>query len=133
MKTATLPAHIRDEMFAHARAELPNECCGVLVGRSEIERSVPMRSVPPAPDAYYMDPEQQIVLFTQMQSTGEQLLGIYHSHPKGPLEPSGMDLRLAFHPDALYFIVSLADAAAPELGAFYLRAGQFEQVAVKYI
>ena len=128
MKTATLPAHIRDEMVAHARVELPNECCGVLVGRSEIERSVPMRSVPPAPDAYYMDPEQQIELFTEMESTGEQLLGIYHSHPKGPLEPSDMDLRLASHPDALCCIVSLADADVPELGAFYLRSGRFEQV-----
>lgn len=133
MKTATLPAHIRDEMFAHARAELPNECCGVLVGRREIERSVPMRSVPSAPDAYYMDPEQQIELFTQIQSTGEQLLGIYHSHPKGPLEPSGMDLRLAFHPDALYVIVSLEDPDTPVLGAYCLRAGQFEEVAVSFI
>jgi len=133
MKTAQIPACVRDVMLAQSRAELPNECCGLLLGKQIIERAVPMRSIPPAPDAYYMDPEQQIVVFTDMQATGEQLLGIYHSHPNGPVEPSGMDLQLAFHPDALYVIISLADADSPVLAAYYLGSGQFEEVAVCYI
>jgi proteasome lid subunit RPN8/RPN11 len=132
MKTATIPAYVRDAMLRHGRAELPNECCGLLLGSQAIERSVPMRSVPPAPDAYYMDPEQQIEVFTAMEASGEQLLGIYHSHPKGPLEPSGMDLQLAFHRDALYVIISLADAQHPELGAYQLEDGQFKKVEICY-
>jgi proteasome lid subunit RPN8/RPN11 len=133
MKTAQIPVAVRDVMFAQSLAELPNECCGLLLGSQVIERAVPMRSIPPAPDAYYMDPEQQIAVFTEMQATGEQLLGIYHSHPKGPVEPSGMDLQLAFHPDALYCIISLVDPGNPVLGAYYLGNGQFEEVAVCYI
>ncbi len=133
MKTAQIPACVRDVMLNQSLAELPNECCGLLLGKQDIERAVPMRSIPPAPDAYYMDPEQQIDVFTDMQATGEQLLGIYHSHPKGPLKPSGMDLQLAFHPDALYVIISLADVNNPVLGAYYLGNGQFEDVAVCYI
>jgi len=120
-------------MISHSRSELPNECCGLLLGRSRIERAVPMRSDPPAPDAYYMDPEQQIAVFTGMEASGEQLLGIYHSHPAGPLEPSGMDLQLAFHPDALYVIISLADAQHPEIGAYRLEEGQFSEVTICYI
>jgi proteasome lid subunit RPN8/RPN11 len=133
MKTVRIPAAVRDVMFSHSLAELPNECCGVLLGKKEVERAVPMRSIPPAPDAYYMDPEQQIEVFTTMQAAGEQLLGIYHSHPKGPLEPSGMDMQLAFHPSALYVVVSLADPGNPVLGAYYLENGAFEEVAVCYI
>jgi len=120
-------------MISHSRSEMPNECCGLLLGRDRIERAVPMRSDPPAPDAYYMDPEQQIAVFTGMEASGEQLLGIYHSHPAGPLEPSGMDLQLAFHPDALYVIISLADAQHPEIGAYRLEEGQFSEVTICYI
>jgi len=132
MKTATIPAYVRDAMLSHSRAELPNECCGLLLGSQAIERAVPMRSIPPAPDAYYMDPEQQIAVFTAMEASGEQLLGIYHSHPKGPVEPSGMDLQLAFHPDALYVIISLEDAQHPELSAYRLEDGQFKKVEICY-
>jgi proteasome lid subunit RPN8/RPN11 len=132
MKTVRIPAAVRDVMFSHSLAELPNECCGVLLGKKEVERAVPMRSIPPAPDAYYMDPEQQIEVFTTMQAAGEQLLGIYHSHPKGPLEPSGMDMQLAFHPDVLYVIISLADAPHPEFGAYRLEAGEFKKVEIYY-
>ena len=133
MKTATIPASVRDAMLSHSRAELPNECCGLLLGSQAIERAVPMRSIPPAPDAYYMDPEQQIAVFTAMEASGEQLLGIYHSHPKGPVEPSGMDLQLAFHPDALYVIISLADADRPEIGTYLLENGQFSEVNTCYV
>jgi len=133
MKTACIPVYVRDAMFAHSLAELPNECCGLLLGKQAIERAVPMRSIPPASDAYYMDPEQQIAVFNGMQATGEQLLGIYHSHPKGPLEPSGMDLQLAFYPDALYVIISLADADRPEIGAFRLVSSAFARVDITFV
>jgi [CysO sulfur-carrier protein]-S-L-cysteine hydrolase len=132
MKTAIIPAYVRDAMVSHSQTELPNECCGLLLGKQAIERAVPMRSIPPAPDAYYMDPEQQIAVFTSMEASGEQLLGIYHSHPKGPVEPSGMDVQLAFHPDALYVIISLADLQHPELGVYRLEDGQFKKVEICY-
>lgn len=128
-----MPAGVRDAMLGHSRRELPNECCGLLLGRSRIERAVPMRSDPPSPDAYYMDPEQQIAVFTEVEASGEHLLGIYHSHPAGPAQPSGMDLQLAFHPNALYVIISLSDAARPEIGAYRLQDGLFKEVEICYI
>ena len=44
-----------------------------------------------------------------------------------------MDLQLAFHPDALYVIISLADPDNPVLGAYNLENGQFEEVEICYI
>ena len=127
--SVSLAAEFKNMMTEHAIREAPDECCGLLLGKnSVIRRVVAMNSDPPAPDAYFMDPLQQIAVFTGMEQRGEELLGIYHSHPKGPAEPSGADLQLAFHPDAVYFIISLADADNPELRAFMLRNGEFEEV-----
>lgn len=121
-------------MIEHALGELPNECCGVLIGQNKtIKRIVPMKSTPLSPDSYFMDPVQQVSVFTEMEKRGESLLGIYHSHPDGPIHPSSADLQLAFHPDAIYFIISLMDKDKPEIGAFVLEKGKFEEIAVEYI
>jgi len=123
---------IKKHMIEHALRNLPNECCGVLLGKNNIERIVAMKSTPPSPDTYYMDPEQQVAVFTEMERRGETLRGIYHSHPEGPSEPSAMDLQLAFHPEAVYFIISLEDKDHPGITAFVLEKGRFKEVVIKY-
>jgi proteasome lid subunit RPN8/RPN11 len=65
-----------------------------------------------------MSPEEQVEIFTELGEGSGSLLGIYHSHPKGPVSPSGMDISLAFHPDAVYFIISLKNKKQPEVRAF---------------
>jgi proteasome lid subunit RPN8/RPN11 len=126
-----LPLHMHQAMIEHALRELPDECCGVLLGRDgAMQRAVAMRNTEPAPDRYIMDPEQQIALFTEMERTGEQLLGIYHSHPKSSAMPSGSDLQLAFHPEAVYVIVSL-EGNTPDVRGFRLTKNGFEEVALR--
>jgi proteasome lid subunit RPN8/RPN11 len=116
-------------MIAHALQEVPNECCGLLLGRDGVvERVVAMKSDPPAPDRYYMDPVQQVEVFTEMQKHGQSLIGIYHSHPQGPAGPSGADVHMAYHRGVAYFIISLADADNPGVRAFMLQDGGFEEV-----
>jgi len=115
----SLSSHLLGAMIDHARRELPNECCGVLIGQQGVfERVIPVTSVHPAPDAYFMSPEEQVEIFTELGEGSGSLLGIYHSHPKGPSSPSGMDISLAFHPEAVYFIVSLKNKKQPEVRAF---------------
>jgi proteasome lid subunit RPN8/RPN11 len=119
----------RDMMIAHALQEVPNECCGLLLGRDGVvERVVAMKSDPPAPDRYYMDPVQQVEVFAEMQKHGQSLIGIYHSHPQGPAGPSGADVHMAYHRGVAYFIISLADADIPGVRAFMLQDGGFEEV-----
>ncbi len=45
-----------------------------------------------------------------MRKRGERVLGVYHSHPRArePV-PSEMDVRLAFYPSAIYFIIGLGE------------------------
>jgi proteasome lid subunit RPN8/RPN11 len=59
-----------------------------------------------------------------MREQGEELFGIYHSHPHSPAEPSDTDLRQAGYPEALYLIVSLNTKGVLEMRGFRLRDGQ---------
>jgi proteasome lid subunit RPN8/RPN11 len=127
----TLATHLIKTMIDHAQGELPNECCGVLIGRPGVfERVIPIASIPPSPDSYYMSPEEQIEIFTELGESGESLLGIYHSHPEGPASPSGMDIRLAFHPEAVYFIVSLKNRKKPEVRAFRIEKQEVTEILI---
>jgi proteasome lid subunit RPN8/RPN11 len=126
-----LPQKFRDSMIEHAIRELPNECCGVLIGRgSQIHRVIPIKSNHPSPDSYFMDPEEQMSVFSRMKEQEETLVGIYHSHPEGPEHPSDADLQFAFHRNAIYFIVSLRDLNMPVINAFMLKDGSFRKIMI---
>jgi len=127
----TLSSHLLSAMIDHARRELPNECCGVLIGQQGVfERVIPVTSIHPAPDSYFMSPEEQVEIFTELGNNSESFLGIYHSHPKGPSDPSSMDISLAFHPDAIYFIVSLKSKKQPEVRAFRIVKQDVTEIAI---
>ncbi|MCX5903997.1 MAG: M67 family metallopeptidase [Proteobacteria bacterium] len=127
-----LPLELRNAMIDHARRELPNECCGVVIGQQGVfERVIPVTSIHPAPDAYFMSPGEQVEIFTELGTSGGSLLGIYHSHPKGPVSPSGMDISLAFHPDAVYFIVSLKNKKQPEVRAFRIEKQVVTEISIR--
>ena len=104
-----------EEMFAHAREARPAECCG-LVGdaRGEVASIYRLRNVARDPSrAYEGAPQELFDAQRRMRERGEELLAIYHSHPRAadPV-PSDSDVRLAYYPGALHFIVGLAGEAS---------------------
>jgi proteasome lid subunit RPN8/RPN11 len=103
-----------EEMFAHAREARPEECCGLVGGDGEgVGASVyRLRNIAPDPRvAYDGDPQDLCEAQRTMRARGEQLLSIYHSHPREATPvPSETDVRLAYHPSAIYFIIGIADA-----------------------
>ena len=129
MEPLKVPKLSKETMIKQSLNELPHECCGLLLGKNgKIKRTIPMRNTEPSPEAYFMDPSQQVEVFTDMEEKGEKLVGIYHSHPKGPSTPSGADLKMAFHQDAVYIIISLENRNKPVLSAFFLKKGAFKEV-----
>ncbi len=131
MKNIEISLQQKEKMIRHALSELPNECCGVLTGTANRATQVfCMKSVPASPDAYFMDPEQQVEVFSRMHQRGENLVGIYHSHPEGPDIPSGSDLQFAFHPESAYIILSLKDRQRPAIKAFILENSQFKEIEI---
>lgn len=110
---------MRDELVAHARADVPNEVCGLLAGREgTAERAIRCANVHPTPlTRYQIDPRDQLRAFREMDERGEDLVGIYHSHPVTQPFPSPTDRAEAHYPDAFYVLVSLR-SGEPEVRAY---------------
>jgi [CysO sulfur-carrier protein]-S-L-cysteine hydrolase len=112
-----IPAAVRDEIVAHARAGLPNEACGILAGvDGRVERFFPAESDEPSPYYYRIESRDQIRIMNEIDAAGLDLVGIYHSHTSSPAFPSRTDAEQAFWPDAVYVIVSLAGPEADVRG-----------------
>ena len=121
-----------EEMKSHARAVAPEECCGLLGGRAGESSSIyQLRNVARSPRvAYEVAPEELFRAQRQMRARGETLVAIYHSHPKSnDPAPSSTDVRLAFYPSAIYFIIGFDAASECVLRAFriYEREGRWER------
>ena len=111
------------EMVAHAREDLPSECCG-MVGGLDGEASVVVRVANSAasPLRYEMDPQEQYDALKAIEDEGNELLAIYHSHTKSAAYPSQTDVNQAVAwPDQIYLIVSLEDRESPDVKGFMLK------------
>jgi proteasome lid subunit RPN8/RPN11 len=119
-----------DEIVAHARDDVPNECCGVVAGQNgEATRIYRARNAEESPFRYVIHPSDQLRITMEIEDQGEEIAAIYHSHTKSPAEPSQTDINLAENwPDPLYLICSLADPGAPQVRAWSIRDGSVEEV-----
>ena len=101
-----------DVIVAHARAEAPAECCGMLVGRdASIDEAVRAKNIAASPTRFLVDPKDHIDAMRAARRRGLEVLGFYHSHPHSPAWPSPTDVTEAAYPDSVYLIVSLEGAA----------------------
>lgn len=117
-----------DEIVAHAREDLPNECCGMVGGADGTAATVyRAANAEASPFRYSIDAREQFRLMKAIEEGGEELVAIYHSHTKSAAYPSQTDVNLAGWPDAVYLIVSLADPDAPELKGFWIREGRIAE------
>ena len=112
-----------DEMVAHARKDLPNECCGMIGGRDgEATSVVRVENAAASPLRYEMDPQGQFDALKRIEGAGEELIGIYHSHTRSAAYPSQTDVNEAvMWPEQVYVIVSLEHSEAPDVKAYDLK------------
>jgi len=120
------------KILDHAQEASPSECCGLIGGSEETALTVyQLHNVAPNPTVTYeAAPEDLFAAQRQMRARGEELLGIYHSHPRATEPaPSETDVRLAYYPRAVYFIVGLG-SNVPVMRAFRMteRDEGWEQV-----
>jgi proteasome lid subunit RPN8/RPN11 len=114
-----------DAMIAHARAEQPKECCGMLLATGDVlDEAVPARNLASSQVRFRVDPADHFAAIRRARSTGRTLRGAYHSHPRGPSSPSPTDVEEANDPSLLCVIVSLA-AEPPTVAGFEWRDGNF--------
>ncbi len=131
-----LPKQLLDELFAHARAAFPEECCGVIVDRGGALEAVrvtniqnakhaedPARFPRTAATAYTMGPEAVPVLIAH--DKGELVIrAFYHSHPQHAAYFSAEDRAQATawdepsYPQAAQIVISVIDGEVRDTKAF---------------
>ena len=128
-RSVSLSAELVEAMVVHARAEYPNEMCGVVVGDGPAAdggtalRWEPARNRAASPLRYDIHPDDLYRLTVETDDAGEVFWGIVHSHTHSAPRPSLTDIGLAFYADAIYILVSLADPE-PALAAWRIVGGE---------
>ena len=118
-----------DEMVDHAKADLPNECCGILAGPDgKVMKAYRMSNVEASPFRFSMDPMELVKVDSEAGDNGWDLLAIYHSHTGSEAYPSDTDVRIAggtaaLWPDVRYVLVSLMDSGNPAVRIFQISDG----------
>ena len=113
-----LPRQIYEEMLAQARAEMPNECCGLLAGRIEsrgiarVLRRYPLVNTMASPTRYESEGKGLLHAHIDARRTAMEFLAVYHSHPTSPAAPSRTDLASNYWQGVIHFIISLENEPA---------------------
>ena len=120
-----------EEIVAHAREEVPNECCGVLVGDGEeVSSLVRTTNVFASPVRFEIGSEELYAAWKGADEEGRDIAGFYHSHVKAPAYPSQTDVNWAANwPGVVHVICSLG-AEEPVVKAFHIADGRIEEVAL---
>ncbi len=133
----TISSALAQQMVEHARAELPNEACGLLAGSLSEGRASAFhatRNAEASPLRYNVHPDDLVRVILAIEDGGEDLVAIFHSHTRSPAVPSATDRRTAQYPDAFYVLATLADPAAAvsdSLRAWRIRDGESTEVPVR--
>jgi proteasome lid subunit RPN8/RPN11 len=119
----------RDSIVQHGEGGYPNEVCGILLGKDDNGRRV-IRLTMPIENSFERDEQYHRFLITpadmfraERLARHDQLdvLGVYHSHPNAPAQPSEYDRDHAAWTTWSYIIVSVREGKAAEIRAWKLR------------
>jgi proteasome lid subunit RPN8/RPN11 len=132
----TIPRELRDKIVAHARADHPDEACGVLAGPAgsgRPERFIAMTNAARSPTFYEFDSMELLRLYQEMDDRGEEPVVIYHSHTATQAYPSRTDISLASEPDAHYVLVSTREENATEFRSYRIVDGRVTEEPVTVV
>jgi proteasome lid subunit RPN8/RPN11 len=119
-------ADLVDAMVAHARADHPDEACGVLAGPAGTDRPhrhIVMLNAERSPTFYRFDSGEQLKVWQEMDANDEVPVVIYHSHTATEAYPSRTDISYAAEPDAHYVLVSTRDPEQHQLCSYRILDG----------
>ncbi|WP_422745857.1 Mov34/MPN/PAD-1 family protein [Mycobacterium sp. WMMD1722] len=122
----TIRADLVDAMVAHARADHPDEACGIIAGpegSDRPERHIAMLNAERSPTFYRFDSGEQLKVWRALDESGDAPLVIYHSHTATEAYPSRTDISYASEPDAHYVLVSTRDPEVHELRSYRIADG----------
>ncbi|HEU0203336.1 MAG TPA: M67 family metallopeptidase [Burkholderiaceae bacterium] len=128
---------LRAELETWMRAGYPNETCGLLLGRREgatgkVARVRQARNVVAARarDRFELDPADFLAADTEARQLGEEIVGIWHSHPDHPATPSETD-RAAAWPGWCYVIASVGRNGVTDWRCWRLNGDEFAEEVIE--
>jgi [CysO sulfur-carrier protein]-S-L-cysteine hydrolase len=130
----TIAPALYEKIVAHARADHPDEACGVIAGPAgtgRAERFIPMLNAERSPTFYRFDSLEQLRVWREMDDRGEEPVVIYHSHTATGAYPSRTDISYASEPGAHYVLVSTRDPETVEFRSFRIVDGEVTEEEVR--
>jgi proteasome lid subunit RPN8/RPN11 len=130
----TIPRDLLDSVIAHARADHPDEACGVIAGPAGSDqpaRFVAMTNAERSPTFYRFDSMEQLRVWREMDDRGEEPVVIYHSHTATEAYPSRTDISYAMEPEAHYLLVSTRKPDDTEVRSFRILDGAVTEEQVR--
>jgi len=115
-----------DRVIAHARADHPDEACGVIAGPAGSDRPepfIPMTNAERSATFYRFDSMEQLRVWREMDERDEEPVVIYHSHTATEAYPSRTDISYAMEPTAHYLLVSTTTPSDTEVRPFMIVDG----------
>ena len=133
-----LSSELLEAVLAHARADHPDEACGVIAGPEGSDtptRFIPMVNAARSPTFYEFDSRDLLALYREMDDRGEVPVVIYHSHTATEAFPSRTDITYASEPEAHYLLVSTRECGNTEgpveVRSFRIVAGEVTEEPVE--
>src|SRR5262249_17809870 len=141
-----IPRSQYDAMVAQAKAELPNECCGLLAGfleespssadpvdfapeplmRARVLERYPLVNNAASPKEYLANDRTLFDAYRDMRARDLDLLAVYHSHPVTDPVPSKKDLERNYFETVMHLIISLREQE-PQMRAWWLGATDYRE------
>ena len=132
----TIRGDLVDAMIGHARADHPDEACGIIAGpegSDRPERFIAMLNAERSPTFYRFDSMEQLKVWRSLDEAGEAPVVIYHSHTATEAYPSRTDISYASEPDAHYVLVSTRDPDAHEVRSYRIVDGTVTEEPVNIV
>jgi len=130
----TIAPELHAKIVAHARADHPDEACGIVAGRAgsdRPERFIPMLNAERSSTFYRFDSTEQLHVWREMDERDEEPVVIYHSHTATEAYPSRTDISYASEPGAHYVLVSTREPDETEFRSFRIADGAVTEEEVR--
>lgn len=132
----TIERALVEKIVAHARADHPDEACGIIagpIGSDRPVRYVAMANAERSPTFYRFDSQEQLKLWREMDDRDEEPVVIYHSHTATEAYPSRTDISYASEPNAHYVLVSTRDEDTEEFRSYRIVDGEVTEEEVRIV
>ncbi len=124
-----IPRALYDEMLAHAQADAPNECCGMIASSDgEAVRVLRAENAAASPLRFVIEPQELFASYSAIEADGYDLGAIYHSHTRSEPYPSQTDINFAAGWPGVHWLILGLAGDAPTARIFDIRDGEVTEL-----